>query len=512
MHQRPQVDSESIKEDGMNRSSAANGSDISNRWRRTLEGLTRTAPRAETSGGARLALAVAVGLALSSPLVAFASHPVEALEAQLTAAEDSGFSGFVLLVAGGEDVLARGIGPARPGTVVPTTDQTVFDIGSVSKEFTRSLVLELSAHGKLSLDNKLGELLENVPDEKGEITVRQLLDHRSGLDDYIDRPGEDGDFTKLTRDQALERILGQKLLFAPGEGRAYSNSGYTLLAILVEVTTGRPFISELRARLLEPAGMKTTGFYRHGWEPDLVAEGEGMRTFGARNSPAIWPEITWAMIGNGGMVASARDLQAWDQAVVSGKVLAPAARKEILARLRPSTDSSIVAGGNDFGFCTMVVRLTGDRQAYVLGRTGNRPAQELAKNLAAVWDGREITAPKAQLTMSGDEMDENFPPSEMGQRMAQIYRTVTGESDLELSEVLRAMLAPSLLDSHSMEDHEALWQELQLMLSKSTVEGLEKTGPSTGSMVLRGEDGSRVTFTLELEPEEPHRIQSMRVQ
>jgi CubicO group peptidase (beta-lactamase class C family) len=169
-----------------------------------------------------------------------------------------GFSG-ALLVARDGDVTAQALGWADRPTGVANTVDTAFDIGSIAKTLTAAAVLARVDDGRLRLDDTLGELFDDVPADKRDVTVRQLLDFTSGLREYHDA---EGDFEAMTRDEARERILAQELLFEPGTDTAYSNSSYTLAALIVEQVTGRAFVAVV-GDLFTRAGLDRTGYPRH---------------------------------------------------------------------------------------------------------------------------------------------------------------------------------------------------------------------------------------------------------
>jgi CubicO group peptidase (beta-lactamase class C family) len=159
-----------------------------------------------------------------------------------------------------------------------------------------------------------------VPRDKQSITLLEILQHRAGFDTYHDT---EGDFEPMTRLEARERILGQELLFPPGEDEEYSNSGYTLLADIIETTAGKPYTEYVRENLFARAGMLETGFYSEPiWQEVVTAVGYEASTFG-ENDPASWP-YTWALVGNGGLVTTVLDLDRWVDALWGGAILAPA--------------------------------------------------------------------------------------------------------------------------------------------------------------------------------------------
>ena len=245
----------------------------------------------------------------------------EVLEARFDEASREGFEGVALVILGGETVFERGYGLADRRSKTANGLATAFDFGSVMKDLTAAAIFKLEAHGALHAEDTLAMLFEDVPEDKAEITVLQLVQHRAGLGEYHDT---EGDFEALTREEARVAIFSQELLFEPGSDESYSNSGYTLLADVIEEASGRAFAEYVREELLEPARMRASGFYRDElWQRVDTAIGYDDQMFGD-NDPATWP-LTWALMGNGGLVATAGDVARWLVAVRDGQVLNGAA-------------------------------------------------------------------------------------------------------------------------------------------------------------------------------------------
>ena len=264
--------------------------------------------------------------------------------------------GSISLVRDHQIVLETSRGMADRELGIANQPATVFDVGSIMKDVTAVAVFRLEAEGKLRRVDRLDRWFD-VPSDKAAITIDHLLTHRAGLHEYHD---VEGDFEPLTRSQALERIFAQPLLFAPGAGEAYSNSGYTLLAAIVEAVSGESFWGHVRA-LLDTAGLASTGTYAdRRWERSRVAIGYGAETHGGRNSPFDWPTPTWALIGNGGLVSNVRDLDRFLVEIAGGALLAgdaaTAFRRDYRSSIRLSVGGAALfgaSGANDYGFAAI---------------------------------------------------------------------------------------------------------------------------------------------------------------
>lgn len=216
-----------------------------------------------------------------------------------------GFSGTVLVSRGGEVIFQKGYGMAERQKKIPNSNETVYEIGSISKQFTAYAVTDLVVRGRMTFSDTLGKYFPDAPADKRKITVHQLLTHSSGLEMYHDREGA---LEKIDRAEALKRIFSQKLRFAPGERYGYSNSGYTLAGLIVEKVAGKDFREHIRQLTAERAGVKM-GFYGERlWERDRVAAGHGFRRHG---HPYERGEVSWGGLGAGYAMLSPPELHRW---------------------------------------------------------------------------------------------------------------------------------------------------------------------------------------------------------
>jgi CubicO group peptidase (beta-lactamase class C family) len=242
-----------------------------------------------------------------------------------------GYSGAVLVAKDGRIVLCRGYGLANDSSRTSVTPATVFDIGSLAKQFTAAAVMLLESRGRLSLDDSIDRYLDHVPPDKRAITIHMLLAHTSGMD--VDFPFENPtaqDYEEVPRDSSVSRILGMPLVFQPGTAWAYSNPGYVLLAAIVERASGRPFRDFLREELFEPVGMHSTSF----WGAGLPAVGDERlaRSYDESGQTAnlrLRSGTTWFDLGGGEVVSTVGDLEAWMDALLHDRILPASARERM---------------------------------------------------------------------------------------------------------------------------------------------------------------------------------------
>jgi CubicO group peptidase (beta-lactamase class C family) len=214
----------------------------------------------------------------------------------------------------GQVVYTRGYGMANLEYSVPITKDTVFEAGSVSKQFTAAAILLLTREGKLSLDDDIRKYLPEVPDFGKKITIRHLLTHTSGLRDQwelLTLAGRPPGSAVHTLDEILYLVSRQKELnFPPGEEYLYSNTGYSLLAWIVKRASGRPLAEFSQTEIFHPLGMVHSQ-----WRDDFTRIVKGRATaYRMDGSGAYHTEMPFTNVyGNGGFLTTAGDLLIWSE-------------------------------------------------------------------------------------------------------------------------------------------------------------------------------------------------------
>jgi len=246
-----------------------------------------------------------------------------------------GFSGQILVVEKDKILLKKSYGYANRENLKSNNDKTLFNIASLTKQFTAAAILRLEADGKLKTDDAISKYLENVPNDKSNITIHQLLTHTSGLN-----RGQDGE-KNTSREDTVAKIFKQPLAAKPGEKFIYSNNGYQLLAAVIEKISKQNFTSYLEENLFKPAGLTQTGFYQNA-NPDNNRIAQSYNEWTKLKSFAEWNK-GWNY-GSGSIVSNVSDLYKWIRALAKNKILPPA-QKEKLFRKFTVTDNKDVAYG-----------------------------------------------------------------------------------------------------------------------------------------------------------------------
>lgn len=248
----------------------------------------------------------------------------------------------VLVVHEGRAVVRKAYGLADLTRRIPASPATNYRLASISKQFTAAAILALAEEGRLSLDDPAKRWLPSLP--QPDVAIRHLLTHTSGLVDYEDVIPAGTTAQLLDADvlRLLERET--RTYFEPGSAYRYSNSGYALLALIVERASGLPFASFLRQRIFVPLGMHGT----------FAGSDVPHRAYGTPEDQSL----TSAVLGDGGVYSSIDDLEKWDTALYDPE-------HAIAFIPRTGTDDPDV----EYGFGWRISRHRGERLLWHSGET-----------------------------------------------------------------------------------------------------------------------------------------------
>ncbi|HEY3021136.1 MAG TPA: serine hydrolase domain-containing protein [Solirubrobacteraceae bacterium] len=279
---------------------------------------------------------------------------------------DAGAPGVIVLARDGSHTLRLATGVADRAHHKPMRITDRFRIGSLTKTFVAAVVLQLAGEGKLSLDDSVEKWVPGLVPGGGAITVRQLLNHTSGLFDYLNdgdgtvlKPYLKGDLGYVWTPRALVGVATKHpARFKPGAGWSYSNTGYIVLGLVVEAATGDSLAAELRKRLIVPLGLHRTsldaspriagrhahGYYRFGRKPLIDVTG-------------VSPTLAWAA---GGIVSTVGDVAQFYRALLQGHVL----RAEELHAMQMTVSMGV--DGEDYGLGLWETRSLGFEPTFRL--------------------------------------------------------------------------------------------------------------------------------------------------
>lgn len=371
-----------------------------------------------------LAIAAWTAAASTAPSLAWAEAPPS--DAELVAKAEAlingyvkadRFSGAVLIARDGKPVLREGFGLANREWDVAVTPDTEFRLGSITKQFTATAILQLVEQGKIGLDDPISKYYAVAPPAWSKVTIRHLLTHRSGIPSYTDAPDF---FSKVSKiDRTPEEIIAltrdQPLHFEPGSKFEYDNSGYILLGYVVEKVSGQKYADYLREHIFKPLGMDHTGYevseelLRH------RASGYALEPDGTvHNAQYIAMTLPYAA---GSLYSNVDDLLAWDQALYAEKPLKPASMADMYTDHGDhygygwdvrETDGrrQWSHGGGINGFHTFIARYPDQKlTVIVLSNILQSPAEKIAGQLAHLSFGEppEPQAKPGEVAHAGTE-------------------------------------------------------------------------------------------------------------
>lgn len=222
------------------------------------------------------------------------------------------------VVQSGKVVKQKGYGLADVERAVPVTSDTVFEIGSITKQFTATAIMMLVDGGKISLDDKISRYQDGLPDAWNGVTIRQLLSHTSGIPDYEGIMGYGSYRNVMTAKQVIALAASKPMDFAPGTQWHYSNTGYFLLTLALEKITNQPYIQFVQARILAPLGMTHT---RSSEPHDIIplrAAGYAYENGRLENRDPIQPTATG---GAAMLVSTLGDVAKWGAEILTPTLL-----------------------------------------------------------------------------------------------------------------------------------------------------------------------------------------------
>lgn len=322
------------------------------------------------------------------------------------------FNGSVLVAETGNVILEKGYGFANFEWDIPNDPTTKFRLASITKQFTAMLVMQQVEKGMIALDHPIGKYFPDYPKPASDkVTVRHLLTHTSGIFNYTELRDTRSERTPRTVDEIISLFSSKPVEFEPGTKMKYSNSGYILLGALLEKVTGKPYEELLRRNILEPVGMRNSG-YDHS-ETILKKRAAGYeRPVTLENASFIDMSLPYSA---GAMYSTVEDLYLWDQALYTDKLLSPASRKVYFtpflnnyafgwsvrnSPIGATADSAMTFShqGGVNGFGTIIVRLPQQRHLIVLlNNTGSARLVEMSRAIMGILFDRPYDTPRQPL-------------------------------------------------------------------------------------------------------------------
>jgi len=310
----------------------------------------------------------------------------------------------VAIIKDGQIVYAKGHGLANVEHQVAVKPETIFQSGSMGKQFTAAAVMLLVEDGRLRLDDKITKYFASAPAHWQKITIRHLLTHTSGTTDYPPSFNFRQDFTE---DQLLEQAAVIPLAFQPGERWSYSNLGYVMLGVLISKVTGRFYGEFLQERIFKPLGMTTARIIS---EADIVpnrSAGYNLVRGELKNQEWVAPQLNTT--ADGSLYLSVYDVAKWDAALYGEKLLKRASLEQIWSPVKLNNGKTypygfgwmlrtanghrlIEHGGSWQGFKTCISRYVDDKLTIVfLANLAQVNPERFAHGIAALVDPRLVS-------------------------------------------------------------------------------------------------------------------------
>ncbi len=311
----------------------------------------------------------------------------------------------VLVARNGKILFQHGYGEQDREKHLPITPDTQFRIGSITKQFTATCILQLQEQGKLTVNDSLAKFFPDFPRGE-EVKLHHLLHHTSGIKSYTDKPGFLESAPKFIKpNDLINSFKNDPFDFSPGKGWHYNNSGYFLLGHIVQKVSGEPFADYLRKHIFEPLGMKHTGIYYRGIK--LEHEAIGYSYANGENPKALDWDMSRAG-GAGALYSTVGDLFLWNEAVFNGKVMTSASCLAAFTPVKLPADEQRMDYG--YGWIT-----SANRGLRVIGHSGglNGFSSDLARftnhNLTVVVLANAMPTPPG------------LNPAALAQEVGQLY-------------------------------------------------------------------------------------------
>jgi CubicO group peptidase (beta-lactamase class C family) len=324
------------------------------------------------------------------------------------------FNGSALVAENGKIIYKSAFGMANMEWAIPNTPDTRFRLASITKQFTAELTLQLVEQGKLKIDGKITDYLPDYRKDVGDkVTIHHLLTHTSGIPSYTSQPGF---FENVSRNpykvaDFVKKYTSGELEFEPGSKYSYNNSGYFLLGAIIEKVTGKTYEQALKEHILDPAGMKNSGYDRHDTLSSKRAAAYAKTENGYNNAAYLDMSIPYAA---GSLYSTVEDLYLWDQALYADKLLS-AASKELM--YKPFLDNYaygwnvtnasfkqndqpvqvIRHGGGINGFSTMIVRFPKEKNLIVLLDNTAQNTGRLSETITNILYNQPYELPKMSI-------------------------------------------------------------------------------------------------------------------
>lgn len=321
-----------------------------------------------------------------------------------------GFNGTVLVAQNGKIILEKGYGFKNKKENLLNTANTIYQIGSITKQFTSAIILQLVAAKKMTLQDKLSKYIQGYPGGDS-ITVEHLLTHTSGVYNYTN----DGDFMRdrsehpIARDSLLALFEYKPLDFSPGTKFSYSNSGYILLGMIIEKVTGKSYFRVVRENIFELLGMSHSGF-------DFTNLKNADKATGYAGDLTVPVGIVDSSVSfaAGALYTTVGDLYKWDRALYTDRIVSQALLQKAFTVYQSSYGygwgisesygkKTVQHSGGITGFASHILRVPGDQICIIVfTNVASDTPSKISNEINGMFNGKTVDLPAARKEITVD--------------------------------------------------------------------------------------------------------------
>ncbi|MFM2394555.1 MAG: hypothetical protein RLZZ546_2537 [Bacteroidota bacterium] len=405
-------------------------------------------------------------IALLATQIIFAQNKYQKIDSLLHTLHLNGnLNGNFLVAENGKVIYKKSFGIANEETKQPLNENSIFEIASVTKQFTAIAIMMLSEKGKLKLDDHISRFIPKLAFYKG-ITIRHLLNHTSGLPDYMELFEKIFDMSKIATNKDVISIFAErqpKVLFTPNAKHEYCNTGYALLASIIEKASGETYTNYLKKNIFKPLGMDSTFVYKRRLEPKEInnyaygyvySDSLKKYTLPDKLKETNYVILLDGVVGDGGVNSTVNDLLKWDRALYTNKLVSKKGMNEIFSPtiLNDSAEVNygygwqienhtefgkiVYHGGGWPGYATFFARHITDDKTIIILQNHDNITLPLNSIRNILYDKKELS----KLTLSPEQLQKfvgayELQPGfiiEIQRQNGQLYGKTAGQPTLEL--------------------------------------------------------------------------------
>lgn len=439
------------------------------------------------------------------------------------------FNGTVLVGDESGILFKKGYGFANMEWNIPNQPDVKFRLGSITKQFTALVIMQLVQEGKIELDKKISDYLDYYRKDTGDkVTIDQLLTHTSGIPSYTSKPGffQNAARKYYTPDDLVKELCSDDFEFQPGAQFSYNNSGYIILGAIIEKITGKSYSEVLQERIFTPLGMTSTGYDVSEIIMDKRAAGYEKSFSGFTNSSFLDMSIPYAA---GSLYSTVEDLYKWDRALYTNKLLNKVSMEQyfkpgvealgghyaygwVIRKNKSLVDGKeldlISHGGGINGFNTLILRITDDKKVVILlNNTGGTVLNEISNFILNILYNKEPQEIRIPISMHISEVIKTKGIDEAIKEYKRIETEEFSKYDMKESELNE--LGYYYLNSNNIDEAIAVFR-----LNIDAYPYAANTYDSMGEALMKKGDteGSIVNYkkTLELNPRNQNAVNMLK--